>query len=282
VNQIVYGLPAGKYEVSTWTYSSAPGDRNQYVAIVSPWADINVTEKGGSCEVANNDGWVKVTSTFILTEPADVAFGFFAGQVARTAGFDNWKLTRIGDATVSKTITAAGWATYCSPYALDFTNTIANLEAAYTITGHEGNSLTLSPVTGTIPANTGILLKGSGECLIPVVASSTTDVSTNKLQGVTTETNKEANTILVLLNGDNGVGFYKNNKAFTVGANTAYLNVGDVTASRSFYDLGEGTTAIENIKVGSKDNVYYNLQGQRILYPTKGLYIVNGKKVIIK
>ena len=45
---------------------------------------------------------------------------------------------------------------------------------------------------------------------------------------------------------------------------------------------GDDVTAIKNIKVGSEDNVYYNLNGQRVLYPTKGLYIVNGKKVIIK
>lgn len=41
-------------------------------------------------------------------------------------------------------------------------------------------------------------------------------------------------------------------------------------------------TGISNIKVGTDDNTYYDLQGRRVLYPKKGLYILNGKKVIIK
>ena len=37
----------------------------------------------------------------------------------------------------------------------------------------------------------------------------------------------------------------------------------------------------EGLKVNGSE-VYYDLQGRRVLYPTKGLYIVNGKKVILK
>ena len=47
-------------------------------------------------------------------------------------------------------------------------------------------------------------------------------------------------------------------------------------------DFGDGTTGIKNLKVGVQDNVYYDLQGRRVLYPKKGIYILNGKKVIIK
>ena len=42
------------------------------------------------------------------------------------------------------------------------------------------------------------------------------------------------------------------------------------------------TTGIKGMKMGTLDNVYYDLQGRRILYPTSGFYIVNGKKAIIK
>ena len=43
-----------------------------------------------------------------------------------------------------------------------------------------------------------------------------------------------------------------------------------------------GINAVENMKPEVEDNVYYNLNGQRVMNPGKGLYIVNGKKVIIK
>ena len=41
-------------------------------------------------------------------------------------------------------------------------------------------------------------------------------------------------------------------------------------------------TSVKNMKTGTADNVYYDLQGRRVLYPATGLYIVNGKKAIIK
>ena len=190
---------------------------------------------------------------------------------------------------VTKTISSAGWATYCSPYALDFTNAIDNLEAAYMVTGGDNSVVTLSGITGTIPANTGILLKGEGECAIPVVASSATNVDENKLVGVTANTEIAAGAGYVLLNGDSGIGFYKNpDAAFTVGANTAYLPADfDGTGAREFFLLfGNETTGIGatlNEKADMRnDQLFYNLNGQRVAQPSKGLYIVGGKKVIVK
>ena len=46
--------------------------------------------------------------------------------------------------------------------------------------------------------------------------------------------------------------------------------------------FGDEATAISSIEAAKADNGYYNLSGQRVENPTKGLYIVNGKKVIIK
>ena len=49
-------------------------------------------------------------------------------------------------------------------------------------------------------------------------------------------------------------------------------------------NFGGNTTGIENAvqREEIKDKSYYDLQGRRVQQPTKGLYIVNGKKVIIK
>lgn len=60
------------------------------------------------------------------------------------------------------------------------------------------------------------------------------------------------------------------------------MEFNEAIESRSLGFDDEEVTAIKNIKVGADDNIYYDLQGRRILYPKKGLYIVNGKKVIIK
>lgn len=195
--------------------------------------------------------------------------------------------------SVSKTITSAGWATYCSPYALDFSGDIDNLTDVYFVTGATGSWLNLTSVKGgTVPANTGLLFKGTaGNVVIPVVASSSTSVSANKLVGVTTETPDVAAGIYVLLNDNTyGVGFYETTDAFTVGANTAYLPANfAATTARGFYSFGDATgiKAIDNSEFtiqnsqSTIDN-YYNLSGQRVAQPTKGLYIVSGKKVVVK
>lgn len=62
----------------------------------------------------------------------------------------------------------------------------------------------------------------------------------------------------------------------------AYMVVEGAAARELDLVIDGVSTGIKNMKVGTDDNVYYDLQGRRVLYPTKGLYIVNGRKVIIK
>ena len=191
--------------------------------------------------------------------------------------------------SVSKTITSAGWATYCSPYALDLANA-TNLTDAYIVTGGAGGVLNKTSVKGgTVPANTGLLLKGTEgsavDVTIPVVASSSTNVSSNKLIGKTASYNLEANDGYVLMNdATHGLAFYKNENDFTVGANTAYLPANfTVSGARSFFSLFNAeTTGIEDAVKSKeiKDKIFYNLSGQRVKKATKGLYIVNGKKYV--
>jgi hypothetical protein len=108
-------------------------------------------------------------------------------------------------------------------------------------------------------------------------------VDGNVLVGVTKDTQVAAGAF-VLLNGDQGVGFYKTTKAFTVGANTAYIEALPTTARFIGFDFDdEVTTAIEGIAAEKMNNgEVYNLQGQRVVKAQKGLYIVNGKKVLVK
>lgn len=78
----------------------------------------------------------------------------------------------------------------------------------------------------------------------------------------------------------------------TVGANRAWLNLKDATvvtntsgsAKRFVLGFGNGTvTAIGGVqKAAAGDGAVYNLQGVRVSHPTKGIYIKNGKKYIVK
>ena len=79
------------------------------------------------------------------------------------------------------------------------------------------------------------------------------------------------------------MGFVRVKGGVKIPAGKAYLNIATPPAARDFIGFDEETTAIEAIQQNAKaDNQYFNLAGQRVAQPTKGLYIVNGKKVIIK
>ena len=75
-----------------------------------------------------------------------------------------------------------------------------------------------------------------------------------------------------------------------VNGGKCYLDLGTTAGTRGFYNIGDGesTTAIHKViseGVNSEklaDGEWYTLQGQRVVKPAKGLYILNGKKVVVK
>ena len=180
-------------------------------------------------------------------------------------------------ATISKSISDAGYATLYSQYPLDFSGSGLT---AYIAT-IEGNTVTFESKT-SIPALTGVLLKGDAGVHNITVAESNTDVSANKFKGVIANTEVDAG-IYVLMNINNVVGFYQTKNAFTVGANTAYLPADVMAEARAFISLdGDEATGIAEVKGSAAEQQVYDLQGRRVAQPVKGLYIVNGRKVVVK
>ncbi len=87
----------------------------------------------------------------------------------------------------------------------------------------------------------------------------------------------------------NPIGFYKvNSTVTTIPGNKAFLVLTNAEAqAKSFVlEFEDGSTTgietIETSKNSTEDGVYYDLQGRRVENPTRGIYIVNGKKVVIK
>lgn len=177
------------------------------------------------------------------------------------------------------TITPAKkFTTFCSTSALNFT-AVDGLEA-YVVTGSTNTTITLAKVTD-VPASTGLILKKTGSAAsynVPA-GSATTLAETNKLVGVTTATTFNAGDY-ILSNGT----FIKGT-AGTLAAGKAYLPASNIDTSANILSLDfGGTTDIANLKaVNTLENgKFYNLAGQEVAQPQKGLYIMNGKKVIIK
>ena len=150
------------------------------------------------------------------------------------------------------------------------------------------SSLSLTEISDRIiTAGKAVILKKetAGSINLSVAASVSADgYSDNSLQGVDKATARETAPeykYYTLANGSKGLGFYRYTGA-TLAANKAYIMTVTSNASEYLFSLDGETTGVNDVR-SKKDDVrgdYYNLNGQKVPNPTKGLYIVNGKKVI--
>lgn len=165
-------------------------------------------------------------------------------------------------------VTEAGWGTYVTPYNMEFAD-----NEAYVVTT-VGDNVTLQSVT-KVRADVPVVLKGAGSKTAAALNEAPAVVD-NKL-AVSTGGAEDG---YVLSNKNSKVGFYK----WTGGSlaeGKVYLPTSAVSSAREFVGFDEtmGISAVKsNEATGNKS---YNLAGQRIVQPSKGLYIVNGKKVVI-
>ena len=189
---------------------------------------------------------------------------------------------------INLTFSSAGYLTWVATADIDFDQT-ADV-TAYQITEATPQGITAEEVKKA-PKGAALLLKGSGKVQLTRTSDvaplqnnkmqACTDASVTGITGSATSTN-----IYVLGNGGNGLGFYmlKN----TLQAGKGYLKIsGDAGAKATFIGFEETeaaeTTGISDYTVPStEDDHFYNLQGVRVVRPQKGIYIKNGKKMIIK
>ena len=129
-----------------------------------------------------------------------------------------------------------------------------------------------------------VLKSTSSNIVMTVSASSEPDGNPNTLSGWAGPGNMAADgNMYVLNNGTQGVGFYKLKDGKSLSPGKAFLYYSGSGGAREFFGFDEATgidaTLVNSEKVNSE---VYDLQGRRVAQPTKGLYIVNGKKVVIK
>lgn len=160
---------------------------------------------------------------------------------------------------------------------------------AYAVSGAENGELTLASVGNVIPENTPVIVEGNANAYSFIYADPVgAYAGTNLLKGtwldsyVTPTTGYDA--YVMALNGTEVVmgkatlneGVFKNR------ANKAYLELPTVQDAPAMFSFGrgEGTTSIDNVQLTNDNVVIYDLTGRRVEKMEKGIYIVNGKKVI--
>ena len=196
----------------------------------------------------------------------------------------NWTIEKVESLPV--TITAAKYATFYAPVAV----TVPAGVTAYTATVDAANNkVVLNEVDGVIPANTGVVLYSETAGTYNFAITDDVEaIEGNALRGSAAATYyTTAGTYYALGLVEGEVGFYRDefkNNRFQNNSHKAYLYVEGTqnTASYSFR-FGEGTTAIENVEVENEVKAIYDLTGRRVEAITApGIYIVGGKKVLVK
>lgn len=177
-------------------------------------------------------------------------------------------------------LAADGYSTYCSENGLDITKT-AGLTAY--IVGEVTDETVVLKKKEVIPAETGFIVKGTGGTIYDLfkAADTTDDVSDNLLHGTLIPTAAPAHTYVLSTKGGD-TGFFPATTGIMIPAHKAYLTLESSGVRSIVFD--DMMTGIEEVRGEMSDGrgVFYNLAGQRVSNPTNGIYIVDGKKVIIK
>ena len=235
--------------------------------------NVSLVEKGGTENmIANGDfesddltGWTVSTWNGSSMERVDKEA---PGEV-----LDPGMLISVGE---------AGWRTFRTGSAIKITD--SNVKAYVAKYVEEGNYIKLKEVTG-IPGWQPVLIEApQGNYMVEIT---TEDLSGSFPWG---DNGLKANggselpgdgTIYGLAKKNGVVGFYKISTESSVPAWKIYLQIPAATAPE-FLGFGGETTAIESVKAVEANGEFFNLAGQRVANPTKGLYIMNGKKVVLK
>ena len=235
----------------------------------------NLVFSAGATEILNmpTAGYERETTSdeFEITTNTDITF---IGGADNNAALD---YVFIQQTAVPVEIKTTG-TTFSSAYPIDC-DALPTGVKAYKVTKMTASEVTASEVTGQVAANTGLILKAdaAGKYDIPVVASGAA-VEGNMLKAAVTDT-EVAGQAYGLKDGK----FHKLN-AGTIPAGKAYLLASDITSAPELNIVFEGNlTGISVASATSKnEGVVYDLQGRKVANPTKGLYIQNGRKVILK
>ena len=156
---------------------------------------------------------------------------------------------------------------------------------AYTAT-RSGDKLTLTSIGKNIPKNTAVIIKGTDDSISLTRDDNITDYTgDNELQGVNYETPQaDGYTYYVLSKVNGNFGFFKLASSNMLGAHKAYLKVDAQNSTREFFgfDDSDSEDGIENVNVNDNvnDNAIYNMAGQKLSRPQKGINIINGRKVL--
>lgn len=273
--------PNGIYGGNTGNYAVKGVKKGDYVTITYAKGDGDPTSGDGELDAWNSTSTTrvfKVTATMGNLRFSYPRYGYIKGITVQRA-------LETRGATVGET----GYATFAADVALDLSTLTEGFTAYFASSAADDKVMMTKAMDEKIAAGEGLFIQGKGAFTITETREATADVDNYLVggDGVENGVAKEEgfNKYVLGVDGESVSFFLINEKPATVAIDKAYLQVpsSTVPGARLNIVFGGETTGISSMK-SSESGVdsYFNLSGQRVAAPQKGLYIVNGKKVIIK
>lgn len=278
-NLTMPSIAAGKYTV---TVNSSVRRKNEDILKVQVSTDNKEWTDAGLITLTNNVGGNYSVENVNLPKDGYIRLVENKGQ-NMCHYIDYVTLYRTGDATETVSVSDAGYATYAT------TNNIvvpkSNDVEVMTVKVKDDNStITLNKVEAgsVIPANTGILVKAAqGDYNFVVTSDEGKELENNSLVAAKEAVPSDGSTYFALTKIGDKVGFAVVNNGVKIPAGKAYLKVPAATTAK-FFSLDGEATGINSVKTAKADGAYYTLEGVKTTKPVKGLYIHNGKKIVVK
>jgi hypothetical protein len=186
---------------------------------------------------------------------------------------------------VEASISAAKYATFHSDKNVYFSTSDVEVYTAH----YNGSYVELTEVAdGLVPANTAVVLYKDVDEKTTVEAYEVGDVEelTNNGLKISDGATAVGNGIYVLSNKSHGVGFYHWASDQSLSVGKVYIEIPAAGEAREFIGMvaGGSTTGISEVTshAAQQSGVIYDLQGRKVETMKRGLYIINGKKAIIK
>ena len=215
-----------------------------------------------------------------------------SGAAATNYSFNYVKGTLTIEALwVSITLNSLGKGTYCSEYPIDFTS-VSGIYA-YIVSGFKPSAGNLI-VTRVyeVPAGTGLYIVGTPGSTYNIPIEPTDFYYSNMMKGVMVATkipaNEDGYTNYVLGSDGNGGVIFKRANNTSSPANRAYVQIpSSLAGAREVLGMetdDDSTTGLDGVFTSNTkeaEGEYYNLRGQKVQTPQRGLYIKNGKKIFI-
>lgn len=199
----------------------------------------------------------------------------YNAQWTQTIGTDALPVPFLTQGIVNK-LTEAGYATQFIPT----TDVIIPSNVQAFAGKVNGSSVSLIELNNVIAKGEAVVIKGSEGFYSFVPTTGATPAAENDLIASTEVTTSTGNQYC-LSNGSNGIGFYKVAPGTVIPSGKAYLIVS--AGIKSFYGFDDDdTTGIESVNYATMPGELniYNISGQRLQKMTKGINIVNGKKIL--